>query len=166
MTTTFGRTRTDVTRHDARHVLLVASSGGHVGQLLALRPWWEHHHRTWVTFDTEDTRSQLKGEDVVHAFHPTTRSLTNLLRNSVLAAVVLPRVGPDLVVSTGAAVAVPFFAVARVLGIPCVYIEVVDRLASATVTGRVCHAISDLFLVQWPQQLRLYPRAKVVGTLI
>ena len=78
----------------------------------------------------------------------------------------LPRLCPDLVLSTGAGVAVPFFAVARALGLRTVYVEVFDRIDSATVTGRLCYPMSSLFLVQWPQQRRLYPNARVVGALI
>lgn len=151
---------------DPRHVLLVGSSGGHLAQLLALRPWWQERARTWVTFDTADAMSQLADEDVIPAYFPTTRNLPNLLRNSALAARVVPRLNPDLVVSTGAAVAVPFFAVARGLGIPTAYIEVFDRLDTRTVTGRMCRPMSDLFLVQWEQQQPMYPGSRVVGTLM
>lgn len=151
---------------DPRHVLLVSSSGGHLAQLLALRPWWEQRVRTWVTFDTADAMSQLADEDVIPAHFPTTRNVPNLIRNSLLAARVVPRLNPDLVVSTGAAVAVPFFAVARASGIPTAYIEVFDRLDTRTVTGRLCRPVSDLFLVQWEQQQQMYPGSRVVGTLM
>jgi UDP-N-acetylglucosamine:LPS N-acetylglucosamine transferase len=151
---------------EAEHVMLVSSGGGHLSQLLSLRPWWESRERTWVTFDTEETRSRLAGERVVHAFHPTTRNLPNLARNTRVAARAVPRLCPDLLLSTGAGVAVPFFAVARALGLRTVYVEVFDRIDSATVTGRLCYPLSSLFLVQWPQQRRLYPKARVVGALI
>jgi UDP-N-acetylglucosamine:LPS N-acetylglucosamine transferase len=151
---------------DPEHVLLVASSGGHLAQLLALRPWWEQRTRSWVTFDTPDARSQLSAESVAWAYFPTTRNVPNLLRNTALAATTFPRVNPDLVVSTGAAVALPFFVIARLLGIPTVYIEVFDRLDSRTVTGRLCRPISDLFLVQWERQAPMYPGSHVVGSLM
>lgn len=151
---------------DPGHVLLVSSSGGHLAQLLALRPWWEQRARTWVTFDTADAMSQLADEEVIPAYFPTTRNAANLVRNTFLAARTVPRVNPDVVVSTGAAVAVPFFAVARALGIPTVYIEVFDRLDTRTVTGRLCRPMSDLFLVQWDEQQQMYPGSRVVGTLM
>ena len=37
-------------------VVLVCSSGGHLIQLHQLKPWWEKHERTWVTFDLPDWR--------------------------------------------------------------------------------------------------------------
>lgn len=151
---------------DREHVLLVASSGGHLAQLLALRPWWRERDRTWVTFGTEDARSQLDGERSVWAYHPTTRNLLNLVRNLSLAIRVMRRDRPDVVVSTGAAVAFPFFLVAKVMRVPTVYIEVYDRLDSPTLTGRLCRPITDLFCVQWEEQTRFYPRAQVIGSLL
>jgi UDP-N-acetylglucosamine:LPS N-acetylglucosamine transferase len=151
---------------EREHVLLVASSGGHLAQLLALRPWWRERDRTWVTFGTEDARSQLDGERAVWAYHPTTRNLLNLVRNLSLAIRVMRRDRPDIVVSTGAAVAFPFFLVAKVMRVPTVYIEVYDRLDSPTLTGRLCRPITDLFCVQWEEQTRFYPRAQVIGSLL
>jgi UDP-N-acetylglucosamine:LPS N-acetylglucosamine transferase len=148
------------------HALLVASSGGHLAQLLALRPWWLERRRTWVTFGTEDARSQLVEEQAVWAHHPTTRNLRNLLRNFALAIRVMRRDRPDVVVSTGAAVAFPFFIVAKLMRVPTVYIEVYDRLDSPTLTGRLCRPITDLFCVQWEEQTRFYPRAQVIGSLL
>jgi hypothetical protein len=146
--------------------MLVGSAGGHLAQLMRLRPWWETCDRTWVTFDKPDARSLLAGEDIVWAHHPTTRNIPNLLRNFVLAIRHVRRVRPDLVVSTGAAVAVPFFVVARLLRLPVVYVEVFDRIDSPTLSGRLCRPISTRFCVQWPEQQEHYPGSIVIGPLL
>lgn len=144
-------------------ILFVASSGGHLVQLVSLRDWWSGHDRRWVTFDTEDASSSLTGERVIHAFHPTTRHLGNLLRNAVLAHRVISAWRPDVVVSTGAAVALPFFLKAKAVGARTCYIEVFDRMDSRTLTGRLCYPISDGFYVQWEEQKGLYPEAELIG---
>ena len=146
--------------------LLVCSSGGHLIQLHNLRPWWEGHERMWVTFKKLDSSSLLAGERVAWAHHPTTRNLRNLVRNLRLAWRLLRSFRPDVVVSSGAGVAFPFFLVARLLRIKTVYIEVYDRLDSATLTGRLCYPLSDLFLLQWEEQMALYPRGRVLGRLL
>lgn len=146
--------------------LLVGSSGGHLAQLHRLAPWWAQLDRTWVTFDTDDAVSLLHGEDVVWAHHPTTRSTTALLINLVLAVRTLWRLRPDVIVSSGAAVAVPFFVVGRLLGIATIYLEVYDRVDSRTLSARLCAPFTDRMLVQWDEQLRLYPRATVIGRLL
>lgn len=160
------RVRAEQVGVDGRHLLLVASTGGHLAQLLALRPWWERHRRTWVTFDKVDADSTLSDETVVHAFHPTTRNLPNAMRNLRLAARLVPQLRPDLVVSTGAGLAVPFFLVARRQGIPSIFLEVYDRVDTTTMTGRMCRPLASAFCVQWPRQLDLYPGSELVGTLM
>lgn len=147
-------------------VLLVSSNGGHLAQLIALRAWWSVRRRTWVTFDTPDATSRLEGETVVAAHHPTTRNVGNLLRNGLLAWSVLRRVRPELVVSTGAGVAIPFFVIARLHAIPTVYIEVYDRVDSRTMTGRLCRPFATRFLVQSEAQQVLYLDSTVLGRLV
>lgn len=147
------------------HALLVCSSGGHLAQLMALEPWWSTKRTSWVTFRTPHALSLLGAEHVVHAYHPTTRNIVNLARNAVLAARTLLRDRPDVIVSTGAGVALPFFVLGRLLGVPTVYIEVFDRLSTPTLTARLCRPFTTRMLVQWPEQQALYPGSTVVGTL-
>ncbi len=144
-------------------MLFVSSSGGHLSQLLQLRPWWENHERCWVTFDLPDARSKLVGEELIPAHHPTTRNVVNVARNATLALSVVGDYRPDVVISNGAGVALPFFAVARARGIPTVYLEVYDRVGSRTLTGRLCRPLSSRFLVQWPEQQALYADSTLIG---
>jgi UDP-N-acetylglucosamine:LPS N-acetylglucosamine transferase len=150
----------------SRHALLVGSSGGHLSQLWALRPWWEQGPRTWVTFDTPDATSLLAGEQTIWANYPTTRNVPNLIRNAWLAWKTLRRIRPDIVVSTGAGVALPFFVFARLMRIPTAYIEVYDRIDSATLTGRLCRPFTTVMCVQWDEQKSLYRDASVIGELL
>lgn len=146
-------------------LLLVASTGGHLSQLLLLRSWWEKHQRHWVSFQKGDAVSTLASERVTWAHHPTTRSLRQLMRNFGVAWRVLRAERPDLLVSTGAGVALPFFVLAPLFGVRTVYIEVFDRIDHATLTGAMCYPLSDLFAVQWPEQRRQYPDGEVIGWL-
>jgi beta-1,4-N-acetylglucosaminyltransferase len=147
-------------------ILLVCSSGGHLAQLYRLRPWWEQHERTWVTFDDPQSKSLLQGERVIPAFAPTTRNVPNAARNLRLAVSVIRRERPDVVISDGAGVAFPFFLIARAAGVRTVYLEVYDRISRPTMTGKLCYPVTDLFLLQWPEQARSYPRGQVVGCLL
>ncbi len=147
-------------------VLLIASAGGHLAQLLALRPWWQDRERHWVTREAIYTTSALAGEANTYGHFPTTRNLPNLARNWRQARGVLASFQPDLIVSTGAALAVPYFMMARRHKARTMYLEVVDRVDSATLTGRIVYPFTDDFCVQWPEQLRMYPEATVVGPVI
>jgi UDP-N-acetylglucosamine:LPS N-acetylglucosamine transferase len=145
---------------------LVGSSGGHLAQLMALRPLWEEYDRFWVTFPTEDARSLLAKERVYWCHHPTNRSLKNLVRNTFLAIRVLKDERPTHLVSTGAAVAVPFFYVGRIVGASLIFIETFDRIDTPTLTGRIVHPITQHMFVQSPEQRTLYRRAEVLGPLL
>jgi len=148
-----------------KRVLFVSSAGGHLSQLLQLRPWWAGHDRRWVTFDLADARSKLIGEEVIPAYYPTTRNLFNAARNLWLARTVLREWRPDVIISNGAGVAVPFFIFGKLLGITTVYLEVYDRIDSRTLTGRLVRPFTTTFCVQWPEQQKINPNSVLVGPL-
>jgi hypothetical protein len=150
----------------SRGLLMVCSSGGHLAQLLTLEQWYRPWRRCWVTFGTPDAQSLLAGEEVVWAYHPTTRNLRNLVRNARLAARLLFSRRFDAVITSGAGVALPFVVFARLRRIPVAYIEVFDRIDTPTLTARLCRPFVSAMLVQWEEQRRLYPDATVVGRLL
>jgi UDP-N-acetylglucosamine:LPS N-acetylglucosamine transferase len=153
-------------RPSTRPVLLVSTQGGHLAQMLALREWWSTREHLWVCPETEDVVDRLAGERVIRSYSPTTRNVVNLVRNVGLAARVLRRERPSLVVSAGAGVAVPFFVVAWLLRIPTAFIEVYDRVDTPTLTGRLCGPFTTRRIVQWQSQLEFYPDARLVGPLL
>jgi beta-1,4-N-acetylglucosaminyltransferase len=98
-------------------VLIVCSSGGHLVQLHNLKQWWGNSTIVnGVTFQKLDSQSLLAGESLTWAHQSTTRNLRNLARNLGLAWRLLRSYRPDLVVSSGAGVAFPFFLLARLFG--------------------------------------------------
>jgi UDP-N-acetylglucosamine:LPS N-acetylglucosamine transferase len=147
-------------------VLLACSAGGHLRQLEVLRPWWSRHDRHWMTFDTADAVALLRDEPVTWAHHPTARNIPNLIRNFGRTFGVLRRYRPDVIVTTGSAIAVPLFVWAKVFGIRTVFIEVYDRIDNATLSAKLVRPITDLFLVQWPEQQELYRGSVVAGRLM
>jgi UDP-N-acetylglucosamine:LPS N-acetylglucosamine transferase len=149
-----------------QRVLMVCSSGGHLAQLMLLKPWLEDKDVAWVTFQKPDAVSQLRDERVTYCYYPTTRNIKNLIRNTYQAISVIRRERPDLIVSNGAAIAFPYFVLGWVLRIPRVFIEVVDRIETPTLTGRLCRPFSSEFLVQWEEQQQWYPGSRVVGSLM
>lgn len=147
-------------------ILIACSSGGHLAQAMALEPWWGQHERLWVTGPTADARIKLADEHVIDCHYPTQRHLPNLVRNTMLARRVLRDFRPDVVFSTGAAVAVPFLAMARSVGARSVYLETIDRLDKPSLTGRLVYPFVDDFLGQWDSLVHRLPRAEHVGVVL
>lgn len=146
-------------------VCLVGSSGGHLTHLYMLKPFWRDKERFWVTFEKEDARSILKDERMYPCYHPTNRNIGNLIRNTLLAWKILHRERPDLIISSGAAVAIPFFYLGKLLGAKLIYIEVFDRIDKPTLTGKIVYPITDRFIVQWEEMKTVYPKAFNLGSI-
>lgn len=147
-------------------ICLVCSSGGHFFELYSLNSLWAKHDHFWVTFEREDTKCLLGGEKVYWAAAPTNRNIKNLVRNSYLAARVIARERPTVVISTGAGVALPFLYFGRLLGLQTIYIESLARITDLSLTGRLVYPVVKEFLVQWPELAERYRRARFRGQVV
>jgi UDP-N-acetylglucosamine transferase subunit ALG13 len=144
-------------------LLLIASSGGHLAHLMWLEAWWRGHERAWVTFDTPDARARLRGEDVTFAAHPTNRHPLNLARNVGRAARHVASLRPDLALSTGAGVAVPWLAAAALSGARTAFLEVADRGEAPSWTARLVAPWVDVLLWTDPAGVDALGRGEVIG---
>ena len=146
-------------------ICLVGSSGGHLTHLYMLKDYWKDKERFWVTFDKVDANSILKDEKKYYCYYPTNINIKNLIKNTFLAIKVLKKEKPDLIISSGAAVAVPFFYIGKLFGAKTVYIEVFDRIDKSTLTGKLVYPITDKFIVQWEEMKAVYPKAINLGSI-
>ena len=146
-------------------ICLVCSSGGHFRHLSKLETLWKQHEHFWVTFDKEDTKSTLENEKIYPCCYPTNRNIKAFFLNTALAWKVLRKEKPDIIISSGAAVAVPFFYVGKILGIKTMYIEVFDRIDKPTLTGKFVYPVTDRFIVQWEEMKKFYPKAENLGSI-
>lgn len=97
--------------------------------------------------------------------YPTNRNIKNLIRNTIVAWKVLIKEKPNLIISAGAAVAVPFFYVGKLFGAKLIYIEVFDRIDRPTLTGRLVYPIADKFIVEWEEMKDVYAKAINLGSV-
>jgi beta-1,4-N-acetylglucosaminyltransferase len=147
-------------------LLVVCSSGGHLTDALAIAPAWRDRSCAWVSFDKADVRSQLAGQRLYIAHGPTNRSIANLLRNLPLAWRVLRETRPQVVVTTGAGVGVPFAWIARLLGARVVFVECAGRVDRLSLSARLIAPVASRLLVQWPELAREHRHAQYAGNLL
>jgi len=152
-----GSTATFPSGPDPVDVLLVCTTGGHLLQLAALRPAWAGFDAAWVTHEVSDAESILRDERVYYAYFPTTRNVRNLLRNCLLAWRIVRRTRPKAMITTGAALAVPFSWAARLQGVEVVYIESFSRIEKPSLTCRLVRRAASRVYVQWAD---LEPRVR------
>jgi UDP-N-acetylglucosamine:LPS N-acetylglucosamine transferase len=148
-----------------RPILLVASSGGHLLQLLTLREAYEGLPTIWVANDKSDARSLLEGERAHFLPGPFSRHPRSLLRNIVFAWRLIRRDRPAAVLTTGADVAVPFAWIGRLFGARVIYVESFTRIETVSLSCKLIKPVAHEIYVQWPELLELLPGARFAGAV-
>ena len=85
--------------------------------------------------------------------------------NTWRALRILEKERPDLIISSGAASAVPFFWLGKLFGAKTIYIEVFDRIDAPTLAGKMCYPVADKFIVEWNEMIQVYPKAINLGSI-
>lgn len=149
-------------------IMLVCSSGGHFKGMRGLSQYWhKFSKRSWITFKTGTTQTELKNEKAFWAYSPTNRNLLNLVRNLLLAIKVLQEERPSLIVSTGAGVAVPFLIVAKYLcKSKIIFVESKTRIRDLSLSAKLLRSwkVLDLLIVRAKEIADLYPESVYIPT--
>ena len=145
-------------------IALVSSQGGHLTEMLLLMKAFENHDVFFITYKNPNT-TQLK-----YRKHLTENIGTNvwvMIKAFFHIFKILRSEKPDLVVSTGSEIAIPSIIISKFMRIKTIYIESWCRVKTKSGTGRILYYFTDLFLVQWPELIKIYgKRAKFNGAVI
>lgn len=144
-------------------LLLVCNPGGHFSTMMGLKEFWSTYSREWVTYPKFDTLKLFEDEKVYWVEMQEARMLLRAIRNFFKALFILHQSRPDLVISTGASLAVPFLIASKLFGIKTIFIESISRSSQLSLTGRILYNLVDEFYVQWPECVERYPKARYKG---
>ena len=143
-------------------ICLASSVGGHLHEMLQLKPVYEGHPHFYVLNDRIALPEALNGK--TYFIRHSERDL--LFFSNIWEAVrIFRRERPTHLISTGAGLAVPLGLVARIFGIKVMYIETFGAIRRPTLTGRLLYWIADRFVYQWPYLREYYPTALYAGTI-
>jgi len=124
-----------------QRVLFVASTGGHLAQLVRLsRRAQVHPDSRWVSFESPQSLSLLADKHAVMLPYIASRDLRGTLRAVKQLDAELTGRQFDVVISTGAAVAMTGFLWARKHKVRRVYVESFSRVQGPSLTGRLVAA--------------------------
>ena len=144
-------------------IALVCSHGGHLTEMLQLQDAFAGHDTFYFCYDAETTRALPNAYRVPNM----ARNPVEFLKNLGRVARIFRKERPDLIVSTGAEIALPVLFVGKLFRAPMVYIECGAQVAHPSFTGRIMYWLADEFYVQWRELAAAYgPRAKYRGSLI
>lgn len=131
----------------SRKLLLAASNGGHLVQLLRLAPMLgASSESVWFTFDTPQSRSLLAGRRVRYLPFIRPRDWRNVLRAIPHIRRVVKNERFDGAFSTGSGVALALLPTALAAGIPATYIESVARFEGPSISGKLLQLVPGLQL--------------------
>jgi beta-1,4-N-acetylglucosaminyltransferase len=143
-------------------IALVSSVGGHLTDLCTLAEALEGHELVWVLNDSSPVLpSDARVFRVSHAERDW-----RVAWNLVEFGAIFGSEKPDLMLSTGAGPAVPAAIIARLAGIPVIYVEASCAVRRLTMTGRLMRHLSDAFFVQWKALKAAAPWARYEGGVI
>ena len=152
-----------------KKVLFISSTGGHLSELLRLSPMFEKYDYFIITEKTKSNLglSYVYPKRVGYLVYGTKRRFLTypfkLIYNSFKSLYYYIKIRPRVVVTTGTHTAGPMCCIAKLFGSKVVYIETLANSRTKTATGRILYHIADLFIVQWEEMLKLYPKAKFGG---
>lgn len=154
-----------------KKVLFISSTGGHLNELLQLEPLFKKYNYHIIT-EKDKTTVGLKdkyGKRIDYLPYGTRSKLFSYI--FIYAFLILKtiflycKIRPKYIVTTGTHTVGPICYLGKIFGTKIIYIETYANINRKTATGKLIYPIADLFIVQWEEMLKLYPKAVYAGSI-
>jgi beta-1,4-N-acetylglucosaminyltransferase len=146
-----------------KKVAVVSSCGGHLTEVRLLRRFYETHEHFYVLNDRVVLPGDMEGKTrFVSLFERDLNFFVNLAE----AWRILRAEKPDLIISTGAGIIVPFAICAKVLRIPVLFVETLCRVNHPSLTAKIMYRLADRFFYQWESLGKHFPKGECTGPLL
>jgi beta-1,4-N-acetylglucosaminyltransferase len=155
-----------------KRVVFIASTGGHLNELLQLKsifPLCDYH----IITEGGPTTAHMKNyypQRVSFLLFGSREHLVSyffkFIMNAFLSLYFVLKYRPQVVVSTGTHTAVVFCYLSKlILGSKLVYLETYANVYHGNLAGKLLYPIVDHYFVQWESLKSVYPRAQYVGKI-
>jgi UDP-N-acetylglucosamine:LPS N-acetylglucosamine transferase len=131
-----------------KKILAVASGGGHWVQLLRLRPAFDGCELSFVT-----TKKEYQKDVDAPLYVVTDANIwekLKLIRMFVEVAVIILRLRPDVVVTTGAAPGFAAIFFGRLSGAKTIWLDSIANSEQLSGSGQKAKRWANVWLTQWP----------------
>lgn len=156
---------------DKRNVLFIASTGGHLNELMQVKPLFNKFDYHIVTEKTkvDDSLKEEYGDRIKFLIYGTKkypiRYIFKFIANCFISLFYFFKFQPEVVVTTGTHTAVPMCYIAKIFGSKVIFIETFANRTTGTVAGKLVYPIADTFVVQWEEMHKVYPKSVCWGWL-
>lgn len=136
-----------------KRVLAIASGGGHWVQLLRLRPAFAGQKVCYVTVDPEYANDVPDCQFFV--INDATRwEKVGLVKLALRIFIIILRVRPHVVISTGAACGYFALRFGKLIRARTIWLDSIANVEEISMTGQLVKPYADLWLTQWPELAR------------
>ena len=154
-----------------KKVLFISSTGGHLNELLQLKPMFKKYDYHIVT-EKDDVTKCLKekyGSKISYVPYGTRSKIFSYIYKYLCVCLksiyLYLKIRPKYIITTGTHSVVPICYFGKLFGSKIIFIETFANSNSKTLSGRLVYPISNLFIVQWESMLKLYPKAVLGGSI-
>jgi beta-1,4-N-acetylglucosaminyltransferase len=142
---------------------IVSSCGGHLTEIRSIRSLYSNSKYFYVLNEKIILPQDMKNK--TYFVRHSERDLLFFV-NLWEAWKILRQERPNIILSTGAGVIVPFTLVAKVLKIPVIYIEASTQISRPTLSGRLMYYLADKFFYQWEELGKFFPKGIYGGVIL
>lgn len=147
-----------------KKVLFISSTGGHLDELLQLKPLFKKYDSYIITEKTKSTIDlKNKFSNVNYLVYGTKEHIMSyifkFIYNLIKSLILFIKIRPKVIVTTGTHTAVPMCYIGKLFFRKVIYIETIANSKTKTLSGKLVYPIADKFIVQWESMLELYPKA-------
>ena len=146
-----------------KKVLFISSTGGHLDELLQLAPLFEKYEYNIIT------EKEKYGDKLYFLPYGTRAKIFSYIFKYFYLCIKTIyyyfKLKPKIIITTGTHTAGPMCIIGKIFGSKIIYIETFANTNKKTATGRLIYPIADLFIVQWEEMLKIYPKAVYGGSI-
>jgi len=154
-----------------KKVMFISSTGGHLSELMQLKPLFKNYDYCIVT-EKNDTTLKLKEEynnKIYYLIYGARNYMLSYMikfpLNIIKSFYIFFKINPQIIVTTGAHTAVPMCYIGKLFKRKIIFIETLARVESKSLSGKLINKIADLFLVQNEELLDIYENSVYEGRL-
>lgn len=154
-----------------KRVVFISSTGGHFNELLQLEPIFKKYDYH-IIVEKDKTNKNMKnkyGNRINYLPYGTRAKLfvylfifTWIIIKSIFYFI---KYRPHVIVTTGTHTAVPMCYLGHLFGSKVIFIETFANRTKRSLSGKLTYPIADLFIVQWEEMKKFYPKAIDGGSI-
>jgi len=142
---------------------IVSSCGGHLTEVRALKTVYECYEHFYVLNDQIVLPKDMEGK--TYFIRHSERDWLFFV-NLWEAWCILRKERPNLILSTGAGLVVPFALIGKLFQIPIIFVEISAQVTEPSLSGRIMYYLADRFCDQWKSLESYFPKGSYGGLLL